>query len=157
MRINYPGLVFLVLLLSVIQLVVNNMTIIYIDCFTLVMVALLLNDLFSIRVFMFLSVFADLIGHWYLGTHLLAIVLVSLLAIKFVQFYRTCHTLQRVILVGIFSLLTYGFLMLVDLLVHNNSFSWQNLIIEAVLINPIIMWLMSLFVLRIQPGMIRDV
>lgn len=157
MRINYSGLVFLVLLLSLIQLSVNDLTIIYIDCFTLVMVTLLLNDLFSIRVFMLLSIFADLIGHWYLGTHLLAIILVSIIAIKFVQFYRTCHTLQRIILVGLFSLLTYGLMMIVDLIVHNNNFSWENLIIEAAIINPIIMWLMSVFVLRIKPGMIRDV
>lgn len=157
MRINYSRLILLLCLLSIIQLIVNSNTIFYIDCFTLVMVVILLNNLFPIRLLMCISVSADLIGHWYLGSHLIAIVLVSMLTTAFIKFYMACGFLQKTILVGIFSLFAYLILAILDLLLHNNSFSWLSLIFELIFISPIIIWLMNTMVLKTKPGMIIDV
>ncbi len=156
MRINYSGLITLIFVVTLFQLVINSTTSLYIDCLTIIMVILMLNELFFIQAFILISIFADLIGHWYLGTHLLAVVLVSLLIRNFIRFYRTCHTLQRVILVCIFSSITYIIIMIIDLIGHNNNFSWINLLIDAVVLTPFLIWLSNLLVLRSKPGMILE-
>lgn len=77
MQIKYLNLSILIIIILFLQLIINNTTILYIDCLTLLLVAFLLDGLFPVRLILIVSLLADLFGHWYLGTHLLAITLIS--------------------------------------------------------------------------------
>ena len=88
MQIKYFSLYTLIIVILVLQLLINNATILYIDCLTLVLVALLLDGFFSVRFIFIVCLLADLFGHWYLGTHLLAIILISFPIRGLVNFYQ---------------------------------------------------------------------
>lgn len=126
----------------------------YLDGLTLVLVAFLLEGLFAVRILFTVCLLADLFGHWYLGTHLLAITLISFPVKGFVNFYRVSNVLQKVVLNGIFALFAYLIIGLIDLLVHKTMISWINFAVEIILVNPIILFLLHRYVIRFSPDII---
>ncbi|HLX53308.1 MAG TPA: hypothetical protein VKR58_05180, partial [Aquella sp.] len=88
MQVKYLNLIILIVIILAFQLIINNTTILYIDCLTLVLVTLLLDGFFSVRFIFIVCLLADLFGHWYLGTHLLAITIISFPTKGLVNFYR---------------------------------------------------------------------
>ena len=96
MQINSIRFILFIIGIAIIQQIVNNSTTIYIDCVGLVLVALLItNTECYFRFLIILSIFADLIGHWYFGTHLLAVILISFISNYIVDFYKICNNLQK--------------------------------------------------------------
>lgn len=155
MQISYFRFSLLIGLILIIQSIVNNTTILYFDCLPLLLVAILLEGIFEIRLIFMICLLADLFGHWYLGTHLLSITLVSFLTKGFVNFYRVSNVLQKVIFNGIFSLIAYIIITLVGLVMHNSNFGWLNLLIEVIIINPVILFILSSFIIKMPPDIIR--
>jgi cell shape-determining protein MreD len=129
-----------------VQLIVNNTTILYIDCLTILLVIFLLEGLFSIKIILVISLLADLFGHWYLGTHLLAIILISFPIKNLVNFYKLSNTLQKIVLNGIFTFITYIIIELIDILLHNSSINWVNLLIEVIVLNPILLLISNILI-----------
>ncbi|MCE3268723.1 MAG: hypothetical protein K0R49_975 [Burkholderiales bacterium] len=155
MQVKYIGLSIFIIIILIIQLIVNNTTILYIDCLTLIMVALLLDGLCSNRFLLVASLLADLLGHWYLGTHLLAITLVSFPAKGLVNFYRVSNFLQKIVLNGIFALIAYLLIGSIDALAHKSGISWKNLLVEIVILNPIILLMLSTVIVKLPSDIIR--
>jgi cell shape-determining protein MreD len=149
MRINSFRFIIFILCIAIIQQIVNTSTPIYVDCLGAVLVALLITDMgYRIKSLVILATFADLIGHWYFGTHLLAIILLSFISKFITNYYRICNSLQKTIICGLFYailLLTIG---LIGIITHNNNFSWISFIVEISIINPIILWLLHLFIIK---------
>jgi rod shape-determining protein MreD len=119
------------------------------------MVALLLDGLCSNRFLLVASLLADLLGHWYLGTHLLAITLVSFPAKGLVNFYRVSNFLQKIVLNGIFALIAYLLIGSIDALAHKSGISWKNLLVEIVILNPIILLMLSTVIVKLPSDIIR--
>ena len=57
--------------LSLCAILINNLTIFYVDILAIVLVCLLLGGNYNWTQLIILSLLADLFGHWYLGSHLL--------------------------------------------------------------------------------------
>ena len=126
MQVKYLNLIILIVIILAFQLIINNTTILYIDCLTLVLVTLLLDGFFSVRFIFIVCLLADLFGHWYLGTHLLAITIISFPTKGLVNFYRVSNVLQKIVLNGIFALIAYGIISIVDILFHRFGMNWIN-------------------------------
>lgn len=155
MQIKYFNLSILTIVILILQLIINNITILYIDCLTLLLVGFLLEGLFLVRLIFIIGLSADLFGHWYLGTHLLAITLISFLVKGLVNFYRVSNILQKVVLNGLFSLLVYIIIGLIDMLFHKSSINWLDILIEIVILNPIILFLSNIFIIKLPSDIIR--
>lgn len=155
MQIKYINLAVLIVVILMLQLLINNTTVLYIDCLTLILVSFLLEGLFAVRLILLISLCADLFGHWYLGTHLLAITLISFPIKGLVNFYRVSNFLQKVVLNGIFAFIAYIIIGLIDLLLHKSSINWINILIEIIVLNPIILLLSSSLIIKLHSDIIR--
>jgi len=156
MQLNLFRFIIFILIIAIVQQIVNNSTSLYIDCIGLVLVALLITNTEShIRFIIILSIFADLIGHWYCGTHLLAITLLSFISKYAIDFYKICNNLQKAIISGIFYAILLLIIGLIDIITHNNNFSWFNFVFEIFIVNPIILWLFHSFIIRVPSYIFR--
>lgn len=155
MQIRYFNLSVFIITILVLQLIINNSTILYIDCLTLILVYLLLEGAFPVRLILLVCVLADLFGHWYLGTHLLAITVISIPIKGLVNFYRISNVLQKIVLNAIFAFMAYTIISCIDISVHRASINWINTLIEVVLLNPIIFLLLSKFIIKLPSDIIR--
>lgn len=135
-------LILLLVVLAITQFIVNDFTIFYIDVIGVVSVSLLLEGKSNWGKLMLISIFADLIGHWYLGTHLLAIVILSFFSGNFNRYYQLCGWLNRSFIVVIYflvmNLIVYG----IDLAIGKTFFTIPNLLLEVFVVVPIVqIWL----------------
>lgn len=137
------------LLLMTIQIMINNFTPIYVDLLGVFLVIILLNGEFAWRQLIILSLIADLIGHWYLGTHLCATLMVSFLIQPLVNFYLVCTMLQRIIFIEIFYILSALVIILIELIAKQYQVNLQNYLVQLIVIVPLTSLLVnSLFVRR---------
>ncbi|MCC2625076.1 MAG: hypothetical protein K0R14_949 [Burkholderiales bacterium] len=155
MQIKYLNLSILIVIILTLQLIANNTTVLYLDCLTLILITLLLDGFFPVRFILVVCLMADLFGHWCLGTHLLAITLVSFLTKGLVNFYRVSNILQQIVLSGIFALVAYGIIGAVDFLMHRSSMGWINLLIELVVLNPLILLSSTTFIIKLPSDIMR--
>ncbi|MFN7094620.1 MAG: hypothetical protein ACK4M7_04575 [Burkholderiales bacterium] len=154
MQINQLRLFILSLGLAILQLIINATTIFYLDCLAVILVILLINGKYSIRLLVVLALIADLIGHWYLGTHLFACITLSFLSRYCVNFYRMCNPFQKVIMVGLFYSLFRAIMFCIGLITHNSHFAWLNYSLEIIGLAPLILWLFNSWVIKISADLI---
>lgn len=154
MQINPLKLYLLILVIAIVQLIINSSTLLYLDIIGMVLVVILVNGIYSLRMLVAIGLFADLIGHWYLGTHLVATILISFLTSSMLNFYRMSSSIQKIIIVGVF----YSLLSLIDgligLLTHNSNFHLLNYIVELIVLTPIVLWLFNRFIIKISADII---
>ena len=143
MQINNFRLVVLIIALALIQLLIKSSGVIYLDCVGVVLIALLINGNYSLRMIVVSAIFADLIGHWYLGTHLLATMLVSFLAVPLINFYRMSNPIQKNILTSILYACNLTIIALVGVLTHNVIFNWTNFFLNICIVCPLALWLLN--------------
>lgn len=135
-------LILLLIVLAITQFIVNDFTIFYIDVIGVVSLSLLLEGKSNWWKLILISIFADLIGHWYLGTHLLAIVLLSFFSGSFNRYYQLCGWVNRSFIVVIYflvmNLIIYG----IDIVIGKTFFTFPNLALEVFVVVPIVqVWL----------------
>jgi cell shape-determining protein MreD len=141
MELNKIRLSLFMVILLVVQLFIDNVTPVYLDCFGVLLVILIAYNIFSIRAIIILSVISDLIGHWYIGTHLFACVFTSFLTGYLANYYKMTNSFQRYILLIIYYSLFCGLIFAINLLFRrsgSNIVSYLAYVIEIVLILPII-------------------
>ncbi len=136
------------------QLIMNSLTIFYVDILGIFLVLILLNDTYQIRTLIVLSLLADLIGHWYLGTHLFAAILISFITGYFVHFYKICNNYQKNFINGIVYSLLVIIITIIGLITHNSSFSWLSYLIEIFLISPLILWILQRYIIRFSADLV---
>lgn len=138
MQTNRSRFILLILGLSIFQLGINNSTTLYLDCLSVILVLLLFTKTFSFRLIITLSLFADLIGHWHLGCHLFAILLVSFLTQPILSFYRMSGLAQRCFMLCIFYSILTAIITLIGFITHNLFLNWLDFAIEVFILCPII-------------------
>lgn len=134
----------LILCLIIFQIIINNSTPLYIDCLSVVLVIMLFSSAFSFGTVVLLALLADLIGHWYLGSHLFAIIVLSFLTRPLVNFYRISSYLQMNVTICIFYALVTGIITLIGLGTHNLFISWYDFTIDTFILCPLILALFNL-------------
>ncbi|MFN8770877.1 MAG: hypothetical protein ACK5Z5_07900 [Neisseriaceae bacterium] len=104
---------------------------------------LLINKLCLFRQLIIIALAADLIGRWYLGTHLFAIVLISFISDKYYNFYKLSGTLQKIISVIIFTGMQFAITAIIGLLTHNIRIDLLSLATEFIILCPLIFLISS--------------
>ena len=133
----------LIFVLFVFQLIFNSLTLFYTDSLGIILVILLFRKYVHLRLIIFLALFADLMGHWYLGSHLFAVILLSFLSQRLIVMYYLAGPLQKVAMVSVFYSMLALILMLIGSLMHNISINWANFGIDVLIFCPVILWLFS--------------
>ena len=138
LKLNQVKLIILTIFFIMLQLIINSISKIYIDLLGVLLVTVLVNQLYGYRQLIIIAFIADLIGHWYLGTHLFAIVLISFLTDKTYNYFKITNYLQKnisiIIYYSLFSLIIGG----ISLLTHNIQINFLSFIIEACILCPCI-------------------
>lgn len=130
------------------QFAINNLTIFYVDLFAIVLVSMLMRGNISWPQLILLSLFADLVGHWYLGSHLLATVILSLFSSKFVNFYRMCSWFQRNIISSMFFIAMAFIIYIVELVTGKVFTSKIGFVLELLVLLPLVQALLNKVVFK---------
>lgn len=142
---NNIKFIFLVILLSVFQVTINNSTGLYIDCLSVAIIILLFSNVFSFIVVVLLSLLADLLGHWYLGSHLFVAVALSFLSVPLINYYRLSGYVQMSVIVCIFYALLTAVITLIGFVTHNLFINWLGFVVEIFILCPVIQGLFIMF------------
>ena len=127
--------------LIIFQLFINNLSIFYLDSLSVI------NNV-DLKLIICLSFIADLMGHWYFGSHLFAIILLTFLSQRFLISYSLGSSLQKVALIMIFYLFLSLILLFIGITTHNIYINWIDLSIEVFVLCPIILWLFGFINIR---------
>ncbi|MDD3265632.1 MAG: hypothetical protein PHC75_00450 [Burkholderiales bacterium] len=134
------NLKYLIMLLAAVftQFMVNNFTIFYVDIFGAVLVIALLLGSYSWLFLICLSLLADLLSHWYLGTHLIGMVLISIMSDKIVNFYRISNPLNKFVIAVFYYLLLFFIIVLIGFITKKVFFSVTSLLFQIFVVLPIV-------------------
>ena len=138
MKINKIKISSLVIFLVFLELFTNNVTPLYVDVLGVLLVIWLVNDSYSLHGLVVLSLLADLIGNWYLGSHLIIILLLSFITANVTHFYRICGFWQKNILLIFFYSLFCVALVVLSFITGRYNFNWINYICELVIYIPLV-------------------
>lgn len=138
MQISKLKLTMLIIFVGCLQLIINTQTSLYLDCIGIILVLLLINGCYNLKMLIIISFVADLIGHWYLGSHLFATLLLSFLTSAIVRFFYICGTLQKIYILVFFYSLFMVIITAINLITHNFSTNSTSFLVEAVIFCPVI-------------------
>ncbi|RTK98256.1 MAG: hypothetical protein EKK57_12100 [Proteobacteria bacterium] len=139
--------IFLFLLL-VSQFLINNFTIFYVDFFGILLIVSLMSGAYSWSKMVMFSLLADIFGHWYLGTHLVSIVIISFMVHNLVNFYRMCGWFQRTLVTNVFFIVMKLVIFVIDAILSRTYVSINSLIFEIVICMPIIQLVLEKIIIK---------
>ena len=134
--------------LIITQFFVNNFTIFYVDLFAILLVSILMLGSFSWGMLIILSIVADVIGHWALGSHLLAIILLSIFSGRFVNFYGMFGFFQRTIVTALFFLALIIISYIIELLTGKVFTSVRSILLEIFILLPLVQFILGKFIFK---------
>lgn len=137
MQITNLRLFLICITLGFIQIIINNTTDAYIDSIGALIIILLFNENYSIKTLIIMSLFADLIGAWYLGSHLFAAVMVSFLIKPLMNFYNMCASLQKMVIIILMYAILFLILIILGLVYNNWVFNLKGYLLDSFVIVPI--------------------
>lgn len=144
MKINHLKFALLIVFFALIQILINNIYPVYVDWLGIVLVFLLFINIFTFSLIIIISFVADLIGHWYLGTHLLAIVLISLIVSPLLNFYKMSNEVQKYFILCVFYAILRFIIFIIGLLTKNSFIGLNSFIIEALVLAPLTLILFNM-------------
>jgi cell shape-determining protein MreD len=123
----------------VVQIILNSSTSLYLDLMGALIIILLLTNNYNFKSLIILTFLADLIGHWYLGTHLFAAICMTFLTGYVTNFFNISTLLKKNIILAVFYTLFLLIIALIDLGLHNIGMHWFNFVIEVGIFSPLIL------------------
>lgn len=139
----------------ILQLLINIFTQVSVDGLGVMMVILLAYGVYSLRFVVVISLLADLIGHWYLGSHLLAIILIGFVMARLVNYFRMSYFMQKTLIIISFYSFLMAIIALVNGMLHNYTFSWLEYVIEIILC-PISLMLFNKYIIKPSASVIFE-
>ena len=121
------------------QILINSSTKLYLDLMGAIIVILLLNNNYTFKSLIIITFLADIIGHWYIGTHLFAAILITFLSSRVTTFFNLSTFLKKNLIVAFFYALFLLIVSLIDLCLHNPGMHVTDIIIEIFIFSPIIL------------------
>lgn len=137
MRTNNLKLSIYIMIIMVLQILLNTSTKLYLDLMGVVIVILLLHNNYSFRYLIIITLLADVIGHWYLGTHLFAAVLITFLSGHMTNFFNLSTFPKKSVIVSFFYTIFSLIILLVDLCLHNPGTRIIDMVVEIFILVPI--------------------
>lgn len=148
MIVNNLRFVLLCTVLIFFQFIINNFTIFYIDIIAILLISLLLRGNLIWVQLITISFIGDLIGHWYLGSHLLTVVLLSYFTNKVANFYRMCGWFPRMLISMFYFALFFLVIYLIELLTRRVFTSVDSLIFQLLVILPVVQLILDKLTVR---------
>jgi hypothetical protein len=148
MKSNHLKFTVLIIFFALIQILINNISTIYIDWLGVVLVFLLFINVFSFSLIILIALIADLIGHWYLGTHLLAIILLSFIISPLLNFYKMSNEFQKYFILCVFYALLSLIIFIIGLITKNSFIGLNSFLIEESILVPLTLILFNLVGVR---------
>lgn len=138
MLINNIKLVIVLILLLLIQFIVNNFTIFYVDLFGIFAIILLLYGSSNFSYIVGISVLADLFGYWYIGEHLIAIVALSILSSRVTRVFSICNWFQKLVILEVFTGLLILIIYALNLVFNKHIDNTLSFLIQLIVVLPIL-------------------
>lgn len=151
---NMVSIVFSIVLLLIIQIIINSATIFYVDILGIVLIVFLMSSEIRWPNIIWTSILADLFGYWFLGTHLIAIVVLSIVIQKLINFYRMVNWLARYIFTSIAYLCMSLVIYIVDELVGKTHLQMINILFTLLFIIPLVLFVTRNFFVKDTSGII---
>jgi membrane protein YqaA with SNARE-associated domain len=129
-------------LLLIVQVLINSMTNWSIDIFGSIIIVLALTD-DALLVITLIAAIADLLGHWYLGTHLLSILVIGAVFEYIRQFFVICSFMQRLSLVTLCFISFSIVECIIDVVSHGMRINLYSYIINIFVICPLVFLLLG--------------
>ena len=148
MKSNHLKISVLIIFFMLIQILINNLSTIYIDWLGIILVFLLFINVFPFSLIISIALVADLIGHWYLGTHLLAIILLSLIISPLLNFYKMSNEFQKYFILCVFYALLRLIIFIIGFITKNSFSGLNSFLIEELILAPVTLILFNLVGVR---------
>jgi cell shape-determining protein MreD len=116
-RIKYITIILLILL----QLLINVLMPDKIDLLGVFLLIILVNKYSNYTKIIILSIIADLIGPYHIGTHLISLLIISFISDRYYNFYKILTHLQKNIILITFILLFQLIINIVRFITNNTS------------------------------------
>lgn len=126
------------------QFMINNFTIFYVDIFGAIIVVAIMIGSYSWLSLICLSLLADLLSHWYLGTHLIALVLISIVSSKIVNFYKISNAINKFVIVAFYYSLLSLIIVIIEFATGRVFFSASNLLFQIFVVIPVVQLMVHL-------------
>lgn len=140
MKTNNFRLPLYIIIIAIIQLMINtNSSKLYLDLLGLVIVIIILSNNYTFKSLIIISIIADLIGHWYLGTHLIAAISLTFISTSTTNFFNISTFLHKCIMLMFFTAIFLLVMLVIDLVVHNTIISPISFIIEVAICAPLLL------------------
>lgn len=127
----------------IVQILINTSTNLYLDLMGIVIIILLLHNNYSLRSLIIITLVADIIGHWYLGTHLFAAIFITFLSGHMANFFNLSTFLKKSIIISFFYTIFSLIILLIDLCLHNQGIHPIDMVIEIFIFVPIILKILN--------------
>lgn len=138
---NHIKLYLFILAIIIAQTIINSSTYIYVDILGILLIILLSTKTSAFYQLILISIIADLIGRWYLGTHLFSITIISIFTNRYYNFYKIINYINKNIYIIICNLLLFTIMGLIGLITNNVSLKYFDLLIELLIICPILFFI----------------
>ncbi len=139
MQINNFKFIIFIVITIIIQVVISIFSNIAIDLLGIILVILFLYGVNSLRASLILTIISDLFSHWYLGSHLFAIILLSFMTEKLINHFRISYHVQKLLLLIIFYSIFTAFIILINSIFHNYTFNLLEYSINVIIMCPIML------------------
>ena len=142
-KLNQFKLIGLTCVFMIMQLIINTSSTVYVDILGVLLMILLVNQLYSLQQLIIIAYVADLIGHWYLGSHLFSLILLSFLTDKNFNFYKMSNYWQKNLFIIIFYALFNLVMAIIGVLTHSLKIDLLDFACEAFILCPVIFLIVS--------------
>lgn len=150
MRIRKIKFILFILLLTIIQLLINSFNKCAVDILGVFLVILLSYGFYSLRFVISISLLADLFGHWYLGSHLLCILIIGVFISNLVNYFKISSFIQKLIIIIAFYSLLIASVTIVNGILKNYTFGFYSYLFEIILLCPIILALFDSYIVKLN-------
>ncbi len=147
MKNNNPQFYLYIIFLAVIQIIINNTFPLYVDLLGVTVVILILCGNYTLITLFFISILADLIGHWYLGTHLIAAICLSFMPKSTTNYFNISTFFHKSVTLMFMSSAFLLLIFCIDLILHNAVINITSLFLEVIIIAPLLLKTLDSFII----------
>ena len=124
--------------LVILEISINSFALIYVDMVGVFLVILLVNKFCVFRQLIIISIMADLIGQWYLGTHLFTLILISFMSDKYYNFYKLSNFFQKNLFILICTTIQFFTISIIGIIAHHAKIDFLGFFTDFAIFCPTI-------------------
>ena len=147
MIVNNIKLSLVLFVLLIIQFITNNVSSYYVDLIGMLLIFLTLYGSYNFLYIIGISLVAELFGYWYIGEHLIAIVILSFIATKISRLFSICNWIQKLIVIESFFCVMSLIIFAINKIFNAHSDYLLSFLIQIFIFIPILQIIYEKFIL----------